>query len=461
MTNEFNNVSHSFSLRKIPASAEKQNSDLNINSDIDKVKILEFSNFIDEWEQELLFSEEGFFSIKGKDIENKSREFLSELEKIINKKISEIKFINSASKMILSDIKEKKFNSLKFQMELYESEQLYQWELSVIEQGLNSALNRAVLYKSNPDTVNASFNNAVQILDFLALKENWTPKLKKSKLADFESEFYNSIIQAFIIDKDINAVIYFNKYKNKLNKDLIDKFEKQIESLKISIISYNWAKEIYSYNLDDKSLQKELNLINDDKIKSSAKKILCDLKKIEDKNSQQDTDNKNIQNWNKINEILKSEPDKAVLYIDYSLSSDNQKLKKDYIDKMIKVGYITTDKKKFIETFNEFSSDIEKFIKKDISDLQSYFSEEDYRCLRKIISEEKSFILNFISDYKNIKSQIKNDDVISFYEILTLFIRELFSYKATNNKEADVETRNKFIKSALERNSKKDKEHIK
>lgn len=461
MLNDFNNVSHSFSLRKIPTSSEKLNSDIDINSDIDKVKILEFSNFIDEWERELLFSDEGFFSIKGKDIENKSREFLAELEKIINKKISEIKFVNSNSKMILSEIKQKKFNSLKYQMELYEAEQINQWELAVFEQGLNSALNRAVLYKNNPDTVNAAFNNAVQILDFLARKESWNPKLKRSRLADFESEFYNSIIQAFIIDKDINAVIYFNKYKNKLKPDLVDNLEKQIESLKISIISYNWAKEIYSYNLDDKSLQKEFNLINDDKIKSSAKKILCDLKKIEDKNSQRNSDNKNIQNWDKINKILKSEPDKAVLYIDYSLPPDNQKLKKDYIDKMIKFGYITTDKKKFIDTFNEFSSDFEKFIEKDISDLQSYFSEEDYRSLREIVSGEKSFILNFISDFKNIKSQIKNDDIVSFYEILTLFIRELFYYKSTNNKEADVETRNKIIKSALERNSKKDKEHIK
>ena len=61
----------SFSLRKI----ENPQNDFNEDFSLDKVKILNFSNSIDKWEQELLFSENGFYSLKGKDVENKVKEF--------------------------------------------------------------------------------------------------------------------------------------------------------------------------------------------------------------------------------------------------------------------------------------------------------------------------------------------------------------------------------------------------
>ena len=66
----------SFSLRKIDVFDENV---LDNDFSLDKVKILDFSNSIDKWEQELLFSENGFYSLKGKDVENKVKEFYSEI----------------------------------------------------------------------------------------------------------------------------------------------------------------------------------------------------------------------------------------------------------------------------------------------------------------------------------------------------------------------------------------------
>ena len=122
----------SFSLRKIDVK-QTEVIDENMTFDSDKVKILEFSNLIDKWEKELLFSENGFFSIKGKEIEGKTKEFYSELKKFINMKISEMKLKTSKSFDIVSDIKDKKLKVVLDQMQKYEKEQLSKWETQVYE----------------------------------------------------------------------------------------------------------------------------------------------------------------------------------------------------------------------------------------------------------------------------------------------------------------------------------------
>ena len=67
----------SFSLRKIDVPSETV---LDNDFSLDKVKILDFSNSIDKWEEELLLSDEGFFSLKGKKIQG----LLMQVRKLLN-----------------------------------------------------------------------------------------------------------------------------------------------------------------------------------------------------------------------------------------------------------------------------------------------------------------------------------------------------------------------------------------
>ena len=48
------------SIRKIPVTESEIQQEALSDNHIDKIKILELSNIIDKWEQELLFSENGF-----------------------------------------------------------------------------------------------------------------------------------------------------------------------------------------------------------------------------------------------------------------------------------------------------------------------------------------------------------------------------------------------------------------
>ena len=133
-----------YSMRKIPI-MKKDSQEVLVESDMDKVKILELSNFIDEWEKELLFSETGFFSLKGRSVENKTKEFIEELDQLISTKIYEINFSKQESKNIIIEIKKRKLDAIKSQMIAYEKNEMKNWEFEVYENSIKSCIQRAVL----------------------------------------------------------------------------------------------------------------------------------------------------------------------------------------------------------------------------------------------------------------------------------------------------------------------------
>ena len=83
-------MTQTYSLRKIP----EKNIQINFEEENnDKIKILELMNIIDEWEKEVLFANNGFFSLKGKKDENKTKEFVKELDDFISSKIYQVSFL--------------------------------------------------------------------------------------------------------------------------------------------------------------------------------------------------------------------------------------------------------------------------------------------------------------------------------------------------------------------------------
>ena len=446
-------MTQAFSLRKIPF-IQENSADINNPENTDNVKILELSNTIDEWEREILFSENGFYTLTGKNVENKTKEFISNLETLINSKITKIVFtdINSRTQAVL--LKNTKINAIKEQMELYEKKQLKEWELEVYESAISSAKERAVLYRYNSEIVSSSYNQAAKIIEIMANEEKWDNKTKESKIKIFESDFYLSLINEFIKDKNVQASVFYEKYKNKLNVVDREKIEYCIKELKNNVIAYNWAKELFSYNLSEKENEKEISLVKDKDIEPLIRHFFNEFKSERKKETESKKKEQNENNWKEIIEVLKTEPDKAILYIDFSLPKENQKNKKEYIKQIINKKYIKTDKEKFINLFKELYENYEEFKEKDISDLRTCFSEEDFKIIEELKKQTEEENIVFVSDYDYISkvlsdiSDIKTEEI---YNFIKYTISAINDYKKKNKGEIDIESRNKIIKSALER----------
>ena len=448
MLNQENNKIESFSMRKIPI-VDKSTQIIEINDEnIDKIKILELSSAIDEWEKEILFSEKGFYSLKGRDISKELKEFIDELERFINKQISLMKFSNEQSKNIALKIKESKISAIKKEMQKYEQEQLKNWEISVFERAISSCISRAILYKSNDEIIKTSYKNAKQVLNLLSEREKWTKKQNKVKLDILNSEFFFYLIDALVKDKDARANYFYNQYKDYLKEEDRKKLETSINELKINVTAYNFAKELFSYNLSDDEIEKEINIIKDEDVKSEVKKYLAEFlisqKEVEKENEKQ----KNIQNWNDVINVVNEDIDKAYLYIDYSLSKDNISAKKQYIKQIKKNGCIITDRVKFLELFSEFIEKTEAFKKKDISNYRNCLSIDDFKFFENLQHIDNSVFEKITSDYKYISLKIKEIDLKKNedrYDFIKLLFSSKEDYKKINKKEADLKARNEII----------------
>lgn len=450
----------SFSLRKIDILVKNEFENTQKLS-LDKVKILNFSNSIDKWEREILFSDNGFYSLKGKDVEDKTKEFYLELKKFVNMKISELKLNDFITSDIISDIKEKKLKTILEQMQNYEKEQISIWETQVFEEGLKSVIDRAILYKNSEKIILSSLNNGLSILKMMAEKENWNTKTLNSKVDLFESEFFTNLINSYIESKDLKAIVLFEKYKDKLLIEDIDNFEKSLYQFKNKIIAYNWAKELFSYNLSEDENKREINAIKDEEIKVLVLRLLKEFQEQKQKIEKKKEQEKNEKNWQEIISVLEKEKDKAFLYVDITLDKKHQKSKENYIKKIIKDEKIKTDEKKFVDILDEFLNDYDVFVDKDLSDYREFFSKEDFDYVVKLQQMNLDDYVLASSDYKFLKDKLYFNGIKAekdIYLFVQLFWAMQKEYSSTNKKEIDTEAKNKLIDLALSRLKKQKRE---
>ena len=448
----------SFSLRKIDVFDENV---LDNDFSLDKVKILDFSNSIDKWEQELLFSKNGFYSLKGKFVENKTEEFFKELKTFVGLKISELKLKNSKTLDIVLDIKEKKLKIIQEQMKKYEDEQLQAWETQVFEDGLQSSIKRAILYKDNEQILLSSLNNGISILKTMAEKEDWNEKTLNSKIKLFQSDFFEKLINSYIENKDLKAVVLFDKYKDDLDFKDKENLQASLNVFKNKIISYNWAKELFSYDLTDEENKKEINEIKDVEIKSLVQSLMKNFQEQKKKSDEKIRQEKNEENWKEIISALETEPDKAFLSIDISLDKKNQKSKENYIRMILKEGKIETDKKKFLELLKDVYTDFSKFKEQSLSDSREFLSKEDYEIVVQLQKMSIDECIFYSSDYEFLKEKfdengIKKDEEI--YSCIQLLFSLKKEYSSKNKVEPHFEEKEKLMNLALNRFIKKDRE---
>lgn len=444
---------NNYAMRKIPFVEKEIQNSFEIFEN-DKIKILEISNMIDKWEKELLFSANGFFSLKGKDVENKTEEFLTELEKFILLNIEKIKLKDEKSRYLLLKIKNEKISAIKQEMQNYEKQQLNNWKLEVFENGIKSCIQRAILYKNNSKILQTSYFDAFSILEMISKIENWDLKTLKQKKEQFENDFYYELINSFLLEKDAKASFYFEKYKDKLTLIQQQELESAIKNIKNIAIAYNWAKELFSYDLSDFENEKEIKQLKDIEIKALIKKYLQIFKQEKKKNEEQLKIDKNIKNWNELISLTKTDLNKAELYIDFSLDEDSVKAKKDYIKTIRKDGFIKSNKKLFLDLLAKIVENNKKFKQEDISNYHKELSSQDFTIIEKLRSlSEQEFDL-YVSDFNYINSQLKAKSIENVDEIYS-FVKTILSvkdnYLSIKKEEPDLEKRNKLIEVLLVR----------
>lgn len=451
-----NKNTEEFALRKIPVTQRYQDDLENFENEIflDKTKIIEFANSIDEWEKNILFAENGFYSLKGKNAKDKLKEYVSELENFANLKYSELHLSDSKSSKIFLKVKKEKINLIIEQMKKHESEELKNWQLEVFEKAIEASKQRAVLYKNDDNIVNECLNNGLAVINLIAKEEQWAQNLLQKTCNKYKTEFYSALIEDFIVEKNIKAEAVFSAHKNLFDDEKCEKLEKSVTELKTEIIAYNWAKELTNYDLSKEDEEKEFKEIKDENVKKSAKEYLKIFKQREKLQEEEDNKTKNLKNWEEIKKNLKENSGYVFLDVDKSLDEKSSSKKKDYIKQIADVGYVKTNEEDYLKLLQDFSDDYKKYKKQDISDYNTSIAEEDLNFFYELQNADENEILLVLSDIeciqKEFKAQKTNNDEKK-YKFYKMFFALLKVYKSENKKTADLSVRNKILEELKKR----------
>lgn len=445
-----------FALRKIPVKQKFQDDLENFENEffLDKTKIIEFSNSIDEWEKNILFAENGFYSLNGKDAKNKIKEYISELENFVSVKCAELQLSASKSNEILLKVKKEKINVIIEQMKKYENAALKNWQLEVFEKAIDASKQRAILYKNDDSIVNECLNSGLAVINLIAKEEQWSQNLLQKTGNKYKSEFYSDLIDDFISEKNIKAEAVFSSHKNLFDDDKREKLEKSVTELKINIIAYNWAKELVNYDLSIEEEEKEFNEIKDENVKKSAKEYLKFFKQRKKQQEAEDKKAKNLKNWEEIKNNLKENTGYVYLDADRSLGEKSSSKKKDYISQIADEGYVKTKEEDYLKLLQDFSDDCKKYKTQDISDYCASIEEEDLNFFYELQTMEENEILLMLSDLECIQKEFKEkkqNNAEKKYKFYKMFFASLKMYKSENKKAADLSVRNKILEELKKR----------
>lgn len=399
----------------------------------DLAKILEISNFIDESEKNLLFSQGGFYSLKGKAVLGKTKELIEVLKNDLDKIVSETEFETPSFLRKAEEIIKVKINSIKEKMLDFEENEKKSWELQVVENAIESSKTKAKEYKNYPDMLEVCYMNG---LSSIGIKSELTELSKPQTnmlINEFNSDFFEQVVWSFIDDNSKSAKDFYEKNKKFIFEDKRAQIEPVLTHLENKLLAFEKAKELFAKNVSLAQAENEIS--GNDELKKYTKLYLEGF--INSKNNllKEKREDLNRQIWENIDKSLKENSDLALFEVDLNQDEKTINAQINYIKIMIKDGKIETDNKKFLELFKSLFENFEKFDSENLYNFKPCLDSSDFEFFRGFktnFSQEK--YLDLKNEYSLLKKYFEKDDNFNVLLIKTLN-REKSIWEKNNNKQ--------------------------
>ncbi len=412
----------------------------------DYIKILELSNFIDNWEQTVLFSQNGFYTLKGKNVQGKTKELLEVLEKDTDKILSEEDFEVQLSYQKAEKIKRNKIQTIKEKMLAYEKSENLKYEIETTEKAIEASKEKAISYKNFPDTVEKCYLNALSAIglksELLQTSKEETNKIIK----EFNSDFFEGITKSFIDENSEDSKKFYSQNKNYILKEKQENLEKAIEQQKEKQLAFKQAKDLI---LKDINKTKAFDIISktpNERIRKYTQIYFEGFYNSKENLEKEEKEKKNKETWENIDSGLAQNSDTALSYVDLNGSENEINAQINYIKTMIKDGEIKTDNKKFFELYKAAFEETSKFSETDLYNFKHCLNKEDFEFflnLQKNIPEIKN-------EYYELKQHFEKNEDFNTHLIKTYNLEKKI-YEKNANKQISLNQVAELIESIATR----------
>lgn len=217
-----------------------------LKANYDKAKLVEFSNFIDNWSNENLYDKEkGYFNKTGKEAMGKSPDVMASFDKYADEYISKAGFYGGWG-LRARDIVQKKRNTIERYVNAHDKQETDKWQDAVYTDAITNVFSRAVQGRNNPNDLNTFYKDGQTLLDNYAITKGWDkdPEMLAIKKKEYEGSFHAQILDAYLAEGSLKAREYFNKNKDKFTPEIQNRYLTRIHAEEVNYAARETAQTL-------------------------------------------------------------------------------------------------------------------------------------------------------------------------------------------------------------------------
>ncbi len=224
-----------------------------LKAQYDKTKLVEFSNFIDNWSNEHLYDKDnGYFNKTGKEAMGKSPELMDSFDKYADEYIAKSGFIGGWEQKARQIVQQKR-NTIERYVEAHDKQETDKWQDAVYTDSLTNVFNKAIQGRNNPNDLSMFYKDGMTVLDNYALIKGWDkdPEMLAIKKKEYEGNFHAQILDAYLAEGSLKAGEYFQQHKESFTPEVQNKYLHRIHTEEVAYTARATAEGLVSQSPED------------------------------------------------------------------------------------------------------------------------------------------------------------------------------------------------------------------
>lgn len=417
---------------------------LHLKEKYDRTKLIEFSNELQQYEQDNIRN--GYYKTSGKDAMGGSTKVMEDWGKNGENLLGKYKF-KGYNQARAKDILLGFTAQVQEGVEKHDFQETERWNNSVYDNAYENVFKNASFFRHDPDGQARNFKNLNTLIENDQRYQKLDPELKAIYKANLEGKMHESILDSMIGENSLAAKEYFESNKDKFPAAKQADYIAKINNMENKYYSRTIADEIFMNSQDEKEALEKAEAIEDVDLSDSVQSRIRQ-KYSQDRRLKEQAQGDLIDNFtNSAVDKFKKGEQITIEDIPEGLDGKHYLQAKEQLEHLNKVGDFITDPDTETQLWYTASNDAERFKTLNLAQYRMNLSKDDYDALVKRQQQiQKGDFYTIIKDNDSTKkyieqiSGIKKDDKILYneYQGMVRALEQKYGRSATEIEKENI-----------------------
>ena len=417
---------------------------LHLKEKYDRTKLIEFSNELQQYEQDNIRN--GYYKTSGKDAMGGSTKVMEDWGKNGENLLGKYNF-KGYNQARAKDILLGFTAQVQEGVEKHDFQETERWNNSVYDNAYENVFKNASFFRHDPDGQARNFKNLNTLIENDQRYQKLDPELKAIYKANLEGKMHESILDSMIGENSLAAKEYFESNKDKFPAAKQADYIAKINNMENKYYSRTIADEIFMNSQDEKEALEKAEAIEDVDLSDSVQSRIRQ-KYSQDRRLKEQAQGDLIDNFtNSAVDKFKKGEQITIEDIPEGLDGKHYLQAKEQLEHLNKVGDFITDPDTETQLWYTASNDAERFKTLNLAQYRMNLSKDDYDALVKRQQQiQKGDFYTIIKDNDSTKkyieqiSGIKKDDKILYneYQGMVRALEQKYGRSATEIEKENI-----------------------